>query len=85
MTGMIGEEDFPNERAGEEAIGTLEGFQDQVRTVSLGAVELFFANGDNGFDRGTELRVRCDAYGSPLNLAYVALDIAHVGLEPDVL
>ena len=78
-------ENLPNERAGEETIGTLEGFQDHVRTVSFGAVEVLFANGEDGFDPGVELGVRDDSYGSSLDRAHVALDVALVGLEADVL
>ena len=78
-------ENLPNERAGEETIGSLEGFQDQIRTISFSRSGPFLANSGDRFDLGTEFREWGDSYGSSLNHAHAALDVALVGLEADVL
>lgn len=78
-------ENFPCERAGEEGIITPERVQDHNRAEGFSPVELLLANSDDRFNLRSELRVWSDFDGSALHVFHVALDLALVGLEPDVL
>jgi hypothetical protein len=84
---IVGEENLPYERAGEERIPTLESVQDKIRTGGFSVGELVFTNGDDGCDLHCwrELSKRSDLNGSAADFLHASFDFALVGIEPDML
>ena len=85
IEGVVWKENLSNEWAGEEGVRTLERIQDKACAVSLSTGEFLLANRDDRFDFRSDLSVRSDSDSSALHIIHVSLDLALVGLEPDVL
>jgi hypothetical protein len=85
MKRVVGEENFPHKRAGEEGVRSPERIQDKTRAGGFSTSERLLTNSHNRCNSRSDLSMWSYFDGPALNVAYMPFDIAVVGLEPNVL